>query len=149
MPDIASNKKARHEYEITDTLEVGILLGGTEVKSLRAGKVSFGEAYVIEKKGELFLMNAYINEYAQGNRFNHTPTQPRKLLAHKREIAKWAVAVERKGFTMVPLRMYFKGRWVKLQIGLGKGKDKRDKRQDKMKQEAKRDVARAMKMARR
>jgi len=148
MKIISKNSKARFHFTISDTYEAGIMLTGTEIKSLRNGKVQIGEAYVAHKKDELFLMNSYIEEYEMGNINNHIPTRSRKLLCHKKEIFKMQQAVDRQGFSLVPLKLYFKGRYVKLEIGLGKGKSNRDKRDDKAKNEAKLQIARAIKGAR-
>lgn len=128
---IAQNKKARHEYFIEDTLECGIMLVGTEVKSLRAGRASLNESYVGEKDGTLYLFNTHIPEYTHcGSQFQHAPLRPRKLLMHKREIGKFLGGVSKKGYTIVPLKLYFndQGR-VKIEIGLAKGKQMHDKRQ--------------------
>jgi len=149
MEIIARNKKVYHDFQVLDKFETGMVLSGTEIKSIRANRVAINEAYIMEKKNELLLVNSYIPEYEQGNQFNHVPNRNRKLLAHKREIVKLSTAVNRHGFTLIPLNMYFKGRWIKLEIGLCKGKDKRDKRQESAKQEAKREIARAVKMTHR
>jgi SsrA-binding protein len=141
---IASNRKARHEYEILDELECGITLTGTEVKSLRQGQCSLAEAYAYFRRGELWLMNATIPEYRQGNIHNHPPTRERKLLAHKRELAAWDKRVKERGVTIVPLSLYFKGSRVKLKIGLAKGKKMYDKRQTQRERTDKLDIARAM-----
>jgi SsrA-binding protein len=141
---IASNRKARHEYEILDELECGITLTGTEVKSLRQGQCSLAEAYAYFRRGELWLMNATIPEYRQGNIHNHPPTRERKLLAHKRELAAWDKRVKERGVTIVPLSLYFKGSRVKLKIGLAKGKKMYDKRQPQRERTDKLDIARAM-----
>ena len=126
----AQNRKARHDYFIEDKLEAGIALLGTEVKSLRAGGCQLTDAYADVEKGELWLLNAHIPEYAGGNRFNHAPKRPRKLLVHKRELSKLIGAVEREGRTLVPLAIYFnqQGR-AKVELGLAKGKKKFDKRE--------------------
>jgi len=144
MPEIL-NRAARHHYHILDVWEVGIALKGTEIKSVRAGKLELAEAFVIVKKDEIWLVNAYINEYSWGNINNHLPRRERKLLARKPEIVKMKEATELKGHTIVPLKAYFKGSMLKLEIGVGKGKEARDKRQDKHKQEAKREIDRALK----
>jgi SsrA-binding protein len=127
----ADNRRARYDFEIGDTLEAGIMLTGTEVKSLRAGKATIAESYVgLDRAGELYLFNATIPEYLQANRFNHEPRRPRKLLVKSREVVKLAQGVERKGMTIVPLKIYFneKGR-AKIEIALGRGKNAADKRQ--------------------
>jgi len=148
MKLIAKNSKARFNFSITDTQEMGLILTGTEIKSLRNGKAQINESYIIHKKGELFLMNSYIEEYEMGNRNNHSPTRPRKLLCHKKDITKLQMAVERQGYSLVPLKLYFKDRWVKLEMGLGKGKSHRDKRSDKATNDAKKQIARALKGSR-
>ena len=139
------NRAARHHYHVLDTFECGVMLKGTEVKSVRAGKLELAEAFVIVRNNELFLVNAYINEYSQGNVWNHLPRRERKLLAHKSEITKMKDATDMKGHTIIPLKAYFKGSVLKLEVGVCKGKEARDKREDKFKQEAKREIDRAMK----
>lgn len=142
---VADNRKARHNYEIGETFEAGVALSGTEVKSLRQGKATIGEAYAGEYRGELFLYNAYIPEYLQANRFNHEVRRPRKLLLHKREIDKLAGAVTREGLTVVPLKIYFnaQGR-AKVEIALARGKKLHDKRQAEKEKSWNRDKARIM-----
>lgn len=126
----AQNRRARHDYQIDDTLEAGIMLLGSEVKSLREGRASLQDAWAQEKSGDLYLLNAFIPEYAAANRFNHTPKRPRKLLVHKRERARLLAAVKREGMTLVPLSMYFNDRGIaKVELGLAKGRRKFDKRQ--------------------
>ncbi len=126
---VAQNRKARHNYFIEDTIEAGMMLLGTEVKSLRSGKASIGEAFASEKGGELYLINAYIPEYQSATRFNHEPRRPRKLLVKRRELAKLMGAITREGMTLVPLSIYFNARGIaKCQLGLAKGKRKVDKR---------------------
>jgi SsrA-binding protein len=141
---IARNKRARHDYQILDTWEAGIVLTGTEVKSLRDGKANLTDSFGILKDGELFLLNLHISPYEQGNRFNHEPTRTRKLLMHRKEIRKLIGAVERQGLTLVPLDLYFKGGVAKLTLALGKGKKLHDKRADERKREDQRDMARAV-----
>ena len=127
---VAVNRRARFDYEIEDTFEAGLQLTGTEVKSLRQGRANIAEAYVSPEKGEVYLINADIPPYEGGNRFNHEPRRPRKLLLHKKEINKLAGAVQKEGRTIAPLRLYFNKRGIaKLQIGLAKGKKTVDKRQ--------------------
>lgn len=127
---VADNRKARFNYEILDTLEAGIALTGTEVKSLRQGKATIGEAYAGPSGEELFLFNAYIPEYLQANRFNHETRRPRRLLLHKRQIGKLIGATQREGFTLIPLKIYFNERGrAKVEIGLGRGKKLHDKRE--------------------
>lgn len=140
---VARNKRARHDYQILDTWEAGIVLTGTEVKSLRDGKANLTDSYGILKDGELFLLNLHISPYEQGNRFNHEPTRTRKLLMHRKEIRKLIGAVERQGLTLVPLDLYFKGGVAKVTLALGKGKKLHDKRADERKREDHRDMARA------
>ena len=127
---VAENRKARYEYEISDTFEAGIVLTGSEVKSLRAGKANIAESYATEEGGEIYIINANIQAYKEANRFNHEERRPRKLLLHKREISKLIGAIQREGMTLIPLRLFFndKGR-AKLDIGLAKGKKLHDKRQ--------------------
>ena len=120
------------------------MLKGTEVKSIRMGKFSLAEAFAHIRNGELFLVNAHVDEYSMGNINNHTVRRERKLLAHRREIDDMESAVGRKGLTLVPLKAYFKGDVLKIQLAVGRGKDDHDKRQDKHKQEAQREIARAM-----
>ncbi|WP_108882926.1 SsrA-binding protein SmpB [Anderseniella sp. Alg231-50] len=144
-PVIADNRRARFDFEIMDNLEVGVMLTGTEVKSLRASKATIAESYVQVKNGELWWVNAHIPEYNQGNRFNHEPRRIRKLLAHAREIARLGQAVDREGLTIVPLKIYFNERGrVKLEIALAKGKKVHDKRQAEKKRDWQRDKARLM-----
>ncbi len=127
---VAENRRARYNYEIEETLEAGLALLGTEVKSLRDGKASLAEAYASVENGELWLLNAHIAEYSAGNRFNHDPRRPRKLLVHKREVARLAGAVQREGMTLVPLRIYFNERGIaKLELALARGKKLHDKRE--------------------
>jgi len=126
---VVVNRKARHNYFIDETLEAGLMLTGTEVKSLRQGRANIGEAYAVERDGEIFLINAHIAEYGGGNRFNHEPTRPRKLLLRRREIASLIGAVQREGVTLVPLAIYFNERGrAKLRLGIARGKRKYDKR---------------------
>ena len=125
----ALNRKARRDYHIEETFEAGVALAGSEVKSLRQGSANIGDAYAAVRRGELFLMNAYIAEYGQANRLNHEPRRPRKLLMHRREISRLAGSVERKGMTLVPLSVYFSDRGVaKVELGLARGKRAYDKR---------------------
>ena len=142
---VADNRKARFNYEIVDTLEAGIALTGTEVKSLRQGKATIGEAYAGPSGNELFLFNAYIPEYLQANRFNHETRRPRRLLLHKRQIDKFLGATQREGFTVIPLKIYFneKGR-AKVELGLGRGKKLHDKRETEKKRSWDRERARLM-----
>ena len=127
---VAENRRARFDYEILDTLEAGIMLTGTEVKSLRTGKAQITESYASPERGELWLINAHIPEYLQANRFNHEEKRPRKLLVSRKELARLSQAVERAGNTIVPLKLYFNDRGMaKVLIGVGKGKKSFDKRE--------------------
>ena len=127
---IAANRKARHNYEFLDTFEAGLVLTGTEVKSLRNGKANIAESYASHEGGEMWLINAYIPEYLQANRFNHNPRRRRKLLMHRREVARLAGAVEREGLTLIPTRLYFNERGrAKLALALAKGRKTHDKRE--------------------
>jgi SsrA-binding protein len=141
---VIENRRARHDYSILETYETGIILKGTEIKSIRMGKLSLAEAFAQVRKGELFLVNAHIDEYVKAAHFNHTPRRERKMLAHAKEIREMDDATSRQGHTLVPLKAYFKGDHLKVLIGVGKGKDARDKRADKSKQEAKIEFARAL-----
>ncbi|HVG82536.1 MAG TPA: SsrA-binding protein SmpB [Methylomirabilota bacterium] len=141
----AQNRKARHDYFIEDTVEAGIMLVGTEVKALRGGKASIGEAFAGEQGGELYLFNAYIPEYEAANRFNHQPRRPRKLLVHKREMDRLLGQIRREGVTVVPLSFYFNPRGiVKVELGLARGKRKVDKRAAEKEKDWKRDKARLL-----
>lgn len=144
---VIQNRKANHLYFVDETFEVGIMLIGSEVKSIRDGKCTLGEAWVDidEEKNELWLVGAHIDEYLFANRFNHIPARRRKLLAHTHEIQKMRKAKEQKGQTIVPLKLYFKKRIAKLEIGICRGKDQRDKRQDILKRDAKMEMARIAK----
>jgi len=133
MPEklIATNRKARHEYNILDRFEAGIVLRGTEVKSLRQGQANLNDAFATVDRGEVFLQNAHISAYEQGNRWNLPERRARKLLLHQREIKRLVVGVTRKGFTIIPLRFYFNDKGIaKLEIALAKGKKTFDKRED-------------------
>lgn len=141
---IATNRRARHLYNVLDELECGLVLQGTEVKSLRAGRASLQEAYARFEGGELFLFGATIPEYAQGNIHNHEPTRPRKLLAHRRELSRWHRQVRQRGITMVPLELYFLSHLVKLRLALVKGKKVHDKRERDRERTARRDIERAL-----
>jgi SsrA-binding protein len=141
----ADNRKARFHYEIVDTLEAGLALTGTEVKSLRGGKSTITESYAGPKGEELFLFNAYIPEYLEANRFNHLPRRDRKLLLHRRQINKLMGAIQREGMTLIPLKVYFneKGR-AKVELGLGKGKKLHDKRETEKKRDWDREKGRLL-----
>jgi SsrA-binding protein len=141
---IVSNRKARHDYSILDTYEAGLVLVGTEVKSLRAGKASLQEAFATVDDGEVWLRNVHIPEYTQGTWTNHMPRRNRKLLLHRREIEKLLDKTKASGLSIVPLSMYFKDGKVKVEIALAKGKKSYDKRQDIAKRDAGREVSRAM-----
>jgi SsrA-binding protein len=142
---VADNRRARFNYEIGDTVEAGIALTGTEVKSLRVGKATIAESYADAKNGEIWLVNANIPEYLQASRFNHAPKRPRKLLLHKRQIARLASAVEREGMTIVPLKLYFndKGR-AKVELAVARGKKLHDKRETEKKRSWDRERARLL-----
>jgi SsrA-binding protein len=142
---IADNRKARHNYEFIETMEAGLQLVGTEVKSLRNGKANIGESYATEEGGELWLINSYIPEYLEANRFNHNPRRRRKLLLHKKQMAQLASAVNRDGMTIVPNRLYFNDRGVaKLQIALAKGRKSHDKREHDKERDWKREQGRLL-----
>jgi SsrA-binding protein len=139
------NKRAFHDYEISETLEAGLVLKGSEVKSLRDARGSIAEAYVLLKNGEVWLVGATIKEYPWANQFNHSPTRDRKLLLHREEIHKLGVRVEQRGFTIVPLAIYLLNGKIKLQIGLGKGKKQFEKRDASKKADDRREIERAIK----
>ena len=141
---IAENRKARHNYLVLDTLECGIVLVGSEVKSLRTGTLSLDEAYGRVDKGEVWLVGANISEYSYSHALNHVPKRPRKLLLHRREVKKFAGQAYEKGLTLVPLKMYFKEGRAKVLLGLCRGKQKHDKRDAMKQREMRRDVDRAM-----
>lgn len=143
---IANNKKARHDYFIEDTYETGIVLHGTEVKSLRMGQCSIKEAFVRIQNGEVFIYGMHINPYEKGNIFNKDPLRPKKLMMHKYEINKLVGKLNEKGLTLVPLQVYFKGSLVKVEIGLARGKKLYDKRQDIAKRDMKRESERDYKI---
>jgi SsrA-binding protein len=142
---VADNRKARFSYAIEDTLEAGLMLFGSEVKSLRTGRATIAESYAQAKNGEITLINSYIPEYTQASRFNHEPRRPRKLLVKKREIAKLSQAVQREGMTLIPLRLYFNLKGIaKIELGIAKGKKIHDKRETEKKRDWQRDKARLM-----
>ena len=141
---ISHNRKDSHDFLVLDTLECGMVLVGSEVKSLRAGKVSLEEAYARVREDEVWLVGCDIPVYAEANRFNHAPRRPRKLLLHRREIKRFADRAREKGLTLVPLKMYFKEGRAKLLLGLCRGKQLHDKRQTMKQAQAKRDIQRAM-----
>ncbi|WP_114390321.1 SsrA-binding protein SmpB [Notoacmeibacter marinus] len=143
---IAENRKARFNYQIEDTIEAGLVLTGTEVKSLRNGEANIAESYASEENGEYWLINSYIPEYTQGNRFNHEPRRLRKLLLNKREMARLAKEIDRQGMTAIPLKLYFNERGVaKLLLGIAKGKNVADKRQTSKERDWNRQKRRLMK----
>ncbi len=146
---IATNKKAYHDYFIDETFEAGIVLTGTEVKSIRDGKVNLKESFCRIKDGEVFINNMNIPEYAFGNRENHDPTRMRKLLLHHAEIDKLIRQTEQKGLALIPTKIYFKNNYIKLELGLGRGKKLHDKRETLKRKEADREMAKAMKNAHR
>jgi SsrA-binding protein len=141
---VCRNKRAFHEYEIHDTLECGLVLTGTEVKSLRDGHASLEDAYGKLDGGEVWLLGSDIPEYAMGNRMNHKPKRPRKLLLHRTEINKFAGKASQQGFTLVPLKMYFKNGLAKVELAVARGKQLHDKREAKKKADAQREIRRAM-----
>jgi SsrA-binding protein len=142
---VAENRKARFNYDIEEKVEAGIVLTGSEVKSLRSGKANIAESYASDEGGELYLINAHIAEFAQAGRANHEPTRPRKLLLHRREMGRLAGAIQRQGMTLVPLRLYFNARGIaKIQLGLGKGKKLHDKRETEKKRDWNRQRGRLM-----
>jgi SsrA-binding protein len=144
MPDIVSNPKARRDYHILETFEAGIVLKGTEVKTLRAGKGQIGDAFAKIENGEVYLHNAHIEEYAFGNRLNHQPKAARKLLLRKGEIRKLFGLASIKGNALIPLSLYWKNKKVKVALAVGKGKAQYDKREDLRKREADRELKRAL-----
>lgn len=143
---IAGNKKAFHEYFIEDKYEAGIALAGTEVKSLRMGKCSIKEAFIRIDRGEVYVYNMHISPYEKGNIFNKDPVRTRKLLLHRHEIRRLEGQIAQKGYTMVPLNVYFKGSLVKIEVGLAKGKKLYDKRQDIAKKDQRREAERKFKV---
>ncbi|AQS57035.1 SsrA-binding protein SmpB [Novibacillus thermophilus] len=142
---VARNKKARHDYTIEETYEAGIVLTGTEIKSVRAGKVNLQDSYARIKDGEVFLLNLHISPFEQGNRFNHEPTRTRKLLLHKDEIRKLIGKTKLKGYSLIPLDLHLRNGFCKVELALAKGKKLYDKRQDMAKRDAQREMERAFK----
>lgn len=140
---VARNPKATYDYHILDTHEAGLVLTGTEVKSLRAGKASIKEAYARIRGGQVFLDGMTITPYEQGNRYNHDPVRSRKLLLHRREIERLVGALEQKGLTLVPLELYFRNGRAKVTVAVGRGKKHHDRREDIKRREADREIARA------
>jgi SsrA-binding protein len=143
---IVDNRRARHDYHLTDKVEAGLVLRGTEVKSLRLGQATLQQAYAEVREGEAWLNGLHIPEYIEGNRSNHDPDRPRKLLLHRREIDRIYGQVREKGFTVVPTRLYFKDGRVKVELALAKGKEVRDKRRAIADRDAKRQMERALKV---
>jgi SsrA-binding protein len=142
---VADNRKARYAYAIESTIEAGLILMGSEVKSLRGGRSTIAESYAYAKDGEIFLVNAYIPEYTMASRFNHEPRRQRKLLVHKTQAVKLAIAMQREGMTLIPLKLYFNARGIaKLELGVAKGKKLHDKRETEKKRDWQRDKARLM-----
>jgi SsrA-binding protein len=146
---ICRNKRAYHEYEVFEALECGLVLTGTEVKSLRDGHASLEDAYARIEDGEVWLIGSDVPEYAMGNRMNHKPKRPRKLLLHRREIAKFAGKASQRGFTLVPLRLYFKNGRAKVELAVCRGKADFDKRQAQKKADAQKEIRRVMAQRRR
>jgi SsrA-binding protein len=146
---IAENRRSRHDYELLDRVEAGLVLTGTEVKALRAGHVQLGQAYADVRGGEMWLVGASISEYAQGNVSNHITDRDRKLLLKRSEIDSLSAKIKEKGLTLVPTKLYFKNGKVKLEVALGRGKDKGDKRRSIADRDAKRQMERALKERRR
>lgn len=143
---LAQNRKARHDYEILETFEAGIVLQGTEIKSIRKGKISLQDGYISIRKGEAWLKNVHISPYEQGNIFNHDPVKDRKLLLHKNEIRKLAEEMKLKRLTIVPLKLYLVRGRAKVLIGLARGKNRIDKRHSLKEKQMKRDIDRALKI---
>jgi SsrA-binding protein len=141
---IAVNRKAYHDYHIDESIEAGLVLTGTEIKSIRAGRVNLRDAYARPEKGELWLVNAHIAHFPGGNRFNHEPTRPRKILLHRRQIDDLGGAVGRRGLTLVPLKLYLKGGLAKVELGLARGKKSYDKRESIAQRDAQRQIQRAV-----
>jgi SsrA-binding protein len=144
VESIARNRRARHDYAIIDTYEAGLVLTGSEVKSLREGKANLSDAYGIVRNGEIYIINLHISVYERASYNNHEPTRTRKLLLHKREIGRLIGAIERQGLTLIPLELYFKRGIAKVSIALGKGKKQHDKREDAKARDADREIARAV-----
>ncbi len=142
---VARNRKAKHEYFIEETYEAGIKLLGTEIKSIREGRVNLKDSFALVKDGEIFLHNMHISPYNQGNRQNHEPERKRKLLLHKRQIKSLLGATRREGYTLIPLSLYLKGNLAKVELALAKGKEKHDKREAIKEREHKREMQRALK----
>lgn len=146
---IAQNRKARHDYTIVDTLEAGIVLQGTEIKSIRNGRINLKDGFARVRNNEVYLLNVHISPYEQGNIFNHDPLRTRKLLLHKKQIAKLIAETKNTGITIVPLKVYLRNGYAKVLIGLAKGKKQYDKREDLKRKEIDRDINRTLKNSRR
>jgi SsrA-binding protein len=142
---IVDNRRARHEYHLGDRVEAGLVLQGTEVKVLRGGEATLQQAYAEVRDGEAWLLGLHVPEYTEGNRANHDPDRPRKLLLHRREIERLAAGVAEKGFTLVPTKLYFRDGRVKVELALAKGKELRDKRRDIAARDARRQIERELK----
>ncbi|MFP7171535.1 SsrA-binding protein SmpB [Terribacillus sp. 179-K 1B1 HS] len=141
---LAQNKKANFDYAIEETIEAGIVLQGTEIKSIRAGRVNLKDSFARIDRGEVRIINMHISPYEQGNRFNHDPTRTRKLLLHRKQIDKLIGQTQQQGYSLVPIKLYIKDGFAKILLGVGKGKKKYDKREDLKQKQMKRDVDRAM-----
>lgn len=142
---LARNRKVNYDYAIEETIEAGVVLQGTEIKSIRAGKVQLKEAFVQIRNNEAWIVNMHINPYEQGNRFNHDPTRSRKLLLHRKQISQLVGKIMQQGYSIVPIQLHLKNGFAKVLIGVGKGKKNHDRREDLKQKEAKRDMARALK----
>jgi len=145
MKILAQNRKAYHDYFIEESFETGIVLKGTEVKAIREGRINLKDSYVLIKDNEAYLLNCHISPYSHGNIMNHDPLRTRKLLLHRKEIKKLIGRVKERGFTLIPLRVYFKGSYIKVEIGLAKGKRLFEKRERIKEREAEREIKRSMK----
>ena len=142
---VATHPTAHRDYQIEETIEAGMVLTGTEVKSLRRGSCSLKEGFAVVKNGEVFLYNVYIAPYEEGNRYNHDPRRPRKLLLHKREIARLIGKTEQRGYTLIPLRIYFRNGYAKVELAVAKGLAKYDKREKIRRKEQEREIQRLLK----
>jgi len=142
---IAQNRKARHDYSVIDTMEAGIVLQGTEIKSIRNGRINLKDGFARVRNGEVYLMNVHISPYEQGNIFNHDPLRTRKLLLHKKQIAKLIGETKNTGITLIPLKVYLRNGYAKVLIGLAKGKKQYDKREDLKRKEIDRHISRTLK----
>lgn len=142
---IAQNRKARHDYTVVDTMEAGIVLQGTEIKSIRNGRINLKDGFARVRNGEVYLLNVHISPYEQGNIFNHDPLRTRKLLLHKKQIAKLIAETKNTGITIIPLKVYIRNGYAKVLIGLAKGKKQYDKREDLKRKEINREINRTLK----